>query len=67
MRKCHICLLDVTRRLLVQASLKIDAAVGLLAKYDGANTLLSIAKELYEKSEMLLFTMQRKHDKSLKK
>ncbi len=51
----------------VQASLKIDAAVGLLAKYDGANTLLSIAKELYEKSEMLLFTMQRKHDKSLKK
>ena len=52
---------------LVQASLKIDAAVGLLAKYDGTTALLSIAKELSENSEMLLLTMQRKHEKSLKK
>ena len=48
---------------LVQASLKIDAAVGLLAKYDGSDTLLTIAKELAEKSEMLLLTMHRKHEK----
>ena len=52
---------------LVQASLKIDAVVGLLAKYDGSTALLSIAKELSEKSEMLMLTMKRKHEKSLKK
>jgi len=50
---------------LVQASLKLEVAVGLLAKYDGSKTLLSIAEELAENSEMLLLTMQRKHGKLL--
>jgi ParB-like chromosome segregation protein Spo0J len=48
---------------LVQASLKIDSAINLLAKYDGSDTLLTVAKELAEKAETLVFTMQRKHDK----
>ena len=52
---------------LVQASLKIEAAVVLLAKYDGSTALLSIAKELAENSEILFLTMQHKHEKSLKK
>ncbi len=52
---------------LVQASLKVDAAIGLLAKYDGSASLLSVASELAEKSETLLLTMQRKHGKSEKK
>ena len=52
---------------LVQASLKIDAAIALLAKYDGSSSLLSVAKELVEKSETLFLTMQRKHSKSASK
>jgi hypothetical protein len=52
---------------LVQASLKIDAAINLLAKYDGSASLLSVAKELVEKAENLSFTMQRKHDKLVSK
>ncbi len=52
---------------LVQASLKIDAAIDLLAKYDGTSPLLSIAKELAEKSDILFQTMQRKYDKSASK
>lgn len=46
---------------LVQVSLKIDATINLLAKYDGSSSLLEIAKEIHEKSETLLITMQRKH------
>ncbi|WP_350149842.1 ParB/Srx family N-terminal domain-containing protein [Nitrosomonas sp.] len=46
---------------LVQVSLKIDATIHLLAKYDGSSPLLEIAKEIHEKSETLLMTMQRKH------
>nr|WP_225587317.1 ParB/Srx family N-terminal domain-containing protein [Methylomonas fluvii] len=49
---------------LVQASLKIDASIALLAKYDGSSSLLSVATELVEKSETLLMTMLRKHGKS---
>lgn len=52
---------------LVQASLKIDASIALLAKYDGSSSLLSVAKELVENSETLFLTMQRKHDKSVNK
>jgi hypothetical protein len=52
---------------LVQASLKIDDAIALLAKYDGSASLLSVAEELVEKSETLFLTMQRKHIKSANK
>ncbi|MGZ0019072.1 ParB/Srx family N-terminal domain-containing protein [Nitrosomonas sp. wSCUT-2] len=52
---------------LVQVSLKIDTTIGLLAKYDGSSSLLEIAKEIHEKSETLLITMQRKHAKNLGK
>lgn len=52
---------------LVQASLKIDGAIDLLAKYDGSPSLLSVGAELFEKSETLFLTMQRKHDKSVNK
>lgn len=52
---------------LVQASLRIDTAIDLLAKYDGSPSLLSVAEELFEKSETLFLTMQRKHDKSANK
>lgn len=52
---------------LVQASLKIDDAIEMLAKYDGSNTLLTIASELFEKAESLFLIMQRKHEKSIKK
>jgi hypothetical protein len=51
---------------LVQASIKIDDAITLLAKYDGSESLLSVAKELVEKSETLFLTMQRKHERSSK-
>lgn len=49
---------------LVQVSLKIDAAINLLAKYDGSLSLLQIANEIQEKSETLVMTMHRKHDKT---
>lgn len=49
---------------LVQVSLKIDAAINLLAKYDGSFSLLQIANEIQEKSETLVMTMRRKHDKA---
>lgn len=52
---------------LVQVSLKIDTTIGLLAKYDGSSSLLEIAKEIHEKSETLLMTMQRKHAKNQEK
>lgn len=52
---------------LVQVSLKIDATINLLAKYDGSPSLLQIAKEVHEKSETLLETMQRKYAKNLVK
>jgi len=58
---------EVFSEALVQASLKIDAAIDLLAKYDGSSSLLSISKELAEKSDILFQTMQRKHDKSVNK
>lgn len=49
---------------LVQVSLKIDGAINLLAKYDGSFSLLQIANEIQEKSETLVMTMRRKHDKA---
>lgn len=52
---------------LVQVSLRIDTTIGLLAKYDGSSSLLEIAKEIHEKSETLLMTMQRKHVKNQEK
>jgi hypothetical protein len=58
---------EVFSEALVQASLKIDAAIDLLAKYDGSPSLLSIVKELAEKSDILFQTMQRKHDKLVNK
>jgi hypothetical protein len=58
---------EVFSEALVQASLKIDAAIDLLAKYDGSSSLLSISRELAEKSDILFQTMQRKHDRSVSK
>lgn len=52
---------------LVQVSLKIDAAINLLAKYDGSFSLLQIANEVQEKSETLVMIMRRKHDKASEK
>lgn len=52
---------------LVQASLKIESTLKLLAKYDGSSPLLSVAKDLAENAETLLLTMQRKYDKTVNK
>ncbi len=52
---------------LVQASLKIESTLKLLAKYDGSSPLLSVAKDLAENAETLFLTMQRKHDKTVNK
>lgn len=48
---------------LVQASLKVEAAIAALSKYDGSPGLLKIAEELRENVSILLLAMETKNKK----
>jgi hypothetical protein len=52
---------------LIQVSLKIDAAIDVLTKYDGTAALLPVAEEIIEKAEILCATMKLKYDRAVNK